>query len=154
VREFALSVPEIVHLTVITPYPGTEIWHSESQKLTTRDYRLFDIQHAVLPTKLPLKRFYEQLVETQGVINRKHLGVAAVMKTTGIIARQLLRGQTNFVRMIWKFNSVYNPERQYGDHFRGVRYELPLPEPRRMDRREREQLYVHRRPATVGGQSG
>jgi hopanoid C-3 methylase len=154
VRKFALSVPEIVHLTVITPYPGTEIWHSESQKLTTRDYRLFDIQHAVLPTTLPLKCFYEQLVETQGVINRKHLGVAAAMKTTGIIARQLLRGQTNFVRMIWKFNSVYNPARQHSDHFREVRYELPLPELRRMDRREREQLYVHRRPAPVGGQSG
>ena len=27
-------------------------------QLTTRDYRLFDIQHAVLPTRLPLDRFY------------------------------------------------------------------------------------------------
>ncbi len=27
-REFALAVPEIVHLTVMTPYPGTEIWHT------------------------------------------------------------------------------------------------------------------------------
>lgn len=47
IREFALAVPEIVHLTVMTPYPGTEIWHTESRRLTTRDYRLFDdIQHA------------------------------------------------------------------------------------------------------------
>jgi hopanoid C-3 methylase HpnR len=54
VRDFALAVPEIVHLTVMTPYPGTEIWHTEARQLTTRDYRLFDIQHAVVPTKLPL----------------------------------------------------------------------------------------------------
>jgi magnesium-protoporphyrin IX monomethyl ester (oxidative) cyclase len=147
VRKFALSVPEIVHLTVITPYPGTEIWHQESQKLTTRDYRLFDIQHAVLPTKLPLPRFYEELVKTQAVINRKHLGAAAVAQTVGIMARQLARGQTNFTRMIWKFNSVYNPQRQLADHSRPVKYELPIPKPRAFTSRDRAELYVH--PRTV-----
>ena len=148
VRDFALSVPEIVHLTVITPYPGTEIWHGESQKLTTLDYRLFDIQHAVLPTKLPLEQFYEELVRTQAVINRKFLGVAAVAQTFGILACQLARGQTNFARMIWKFNSVYNPRRQYADHFREVEYELPLPPPTRVGPRERTELYVHHRAAS------
>jgi len=151
VREFALSVPEIVHLTVITPYPGTEIWHGEAQKLTTRDYRLFDIQHAVLPTKLPLERFYEELVKTQAIINRKHLGVSAVTGTLGILARQLAHGQTNFLRMLWKFNSVYNPRRQYAEHFREVTYELPLPEQRqKMTPRDRSELYIHRRPAAIG----
>jgi magnesium-protoporphyrin IX monomethyl ester (oxidative) cyclase len=150
VREFALSVPEIVHLTVITPYPGTEIWHGESQKLTTLDYRLFDIQHAVLPTKLPLRRFYEELVHTQAVINRKHLGVAAVVRTFGIIARQLAHRQTNFVRMLWKFKSVYNPRRQHADQFREVSYELPAPPPRHLEQRERTELYIHQR-ATAGG---
>jgi magnesium-protoporphyrin IX monomethyl ester (oxidative) cyclase len=151
VREFALSVPEIVHLTVITPYPGTEIWHGESQKLTSLDYRLFDIQHAVLPTKLPLERFYEELVKTQSVINRKFLGVAAVAQTFGILARQLAHGQTNFLRMIWKFNSVYNPRRQYADHLREVRYELPPPRPHHIARRERIELYVHQRAVHAGG---
>jgi hopanoid C-3 methylase HpnR len=150
VRDFALSVPEIVHLTVITPYPGTEIWHGESQKLTTLDYRLFDIQHAVLPTKLPLKRFYEELVHTQAVINRKFLGFAAVAQTFGIIARQLIHGQTNFVRMIWKFNSVYNAHRQYSDHLREIRYELPPPPPHHIEPRERTELYVHQRAASGG----
>src|SRR5262249_55835224 len=50
VREWALSVPEIVHLTVTTPYPGTEIWFTDSRRLTSLDYRLFDVQHAVVPT--------------------------------------------------------------------------------------------------------
>ena len=76
VRRWAISVPEIVHLTVATPYPGTETWLAEASQLTTRDYRLFDIQHAVLPTRLPLERFYQELVRTQQVLNRKHLGWA------------------------------------------------------------------------------
>jgi len=126
VREWALEVPEIVHLTVNTPYPGTETWYTEARQLTTRDYRLFDVQHAVLPTRLPLKRFYEELVKTQEVLNRKHMGFAALRDTFGLACRLLLKGQTNFVRMLWKFHRVYNADRQYADHSRPVKYSLRL----------------------------
>ncbi len=127
IREWALSVPEIVNISVNTPYPGTETFLTEAHKLTTRDYRLFDIQHAVLPTRLPLERFYCELVKTQQVLNAKHLGFAALKDTALLAARLLLRGQTNFVRMLWKFNGVYNPARQLGDHRRPVRYPMHIP---------------------------
>jgi hopanoid C-3 methylase HpnR len=127
VREFCLSIPEMVSISVNTPYPGTETFLTESRQLTTRDYRLFDIQHAVLPTKLPLERFYQELVRTQAVLNRKHLGFAALRDTANLAVRRLLRGQTNFVRMLWKFNSVYNPARQLADHRQPVRYQMRLP---------------------------
>jgi hopanoid C-3 methylase HpnR len=143
VRDWALSVPEIVHLTVQTPYPGTETWHSESRKLTTRDYRLFDIQHAVLPTTLPLARFYEELVKTQSILARKHLGVAALAQTAGIVTRHLAHGQTNFLKMIWKFRHVYNPARQLADHAVPVEYELPEPPAHAGRAPERADLYVH-----------
>ncbi len=128
-REWALSIPEIVHVTVNTPYPGTETWMTESRNFTTRDYRLFDVQHAVLPTRLPLDRFYDELVKTQQVLNRKHLGWAALKGTFWLSAKLLAQGQTNFVRMLWKFNSVYNPGRQLADHHQLVRYEIGLPRP-------------------------
>jgi len=153
VRDFALSVPEIVHLTVLTPYPGTEIWHTESRRLTTRDYRLFDIQHAVVSTTLPLEQFYTELVRTQAVINRKHLGVAAVTGAARTLARNLARGQTNFARMLWRFNRVYNPARQLADHHRPVRYELPLPVPASTGAR-RQELYLHNRPPAHAHQAG
>jgi hopanoid C-3 methylase HpnR len=146
VREWAMSVPEIVNITVQTPYPGTETWLTESRKLTTLDYRLFDVQHAVLPTRLPLHRFYEELVRTQAVLARKHLGVAALTQTSGIVARQLLRGQTNFVKMIWKFNQVYNADRQYAEHLRDAEYLLNPPKEALevpVTQRDRKDLYVH-----------
>ena len=143
VRQWAMSVPEIVNITVQTPYPGTETWFTESRRLTSLDYRLFDVQHAVLPTRLPLHRFYEELVKTQAVLARKHLGVAALAKTTGIVARQLLRGQTNFARMIWKFNKVYNADRQYADHQRPVRYELAPPPARPGPVPDQKNLFIH-----------
>ena len=62
----------------------------------TRDYRLFDIQHAVLPTRLPLAEFYDELVTTQRAIYRRHLDWRQLWDASGIVARLLLRGQTNF----------------------------------------------------------
>ena len=76
VRQWALEVPEIVNMTISTPYPGTEIWLTDARRFTSRDYRLFDVQHAVLPTKMPLRKFYEEFVKTQDVLNKKHLGLA------------------------------------------------------------------------------
>jgi hopanoid C-3 methylase HpnR len=143
VREWAASVPEIVNITVQTPYPGTETWLTEARRLTSLDYRLFDVQHAVLPTRLPLHRFYEELVRTQAVLARKHLGVAALGKTAGIVAGQLARGQTNFIKMIWKFNKVYNADRQYADHFRDVEYRLPPPAEQPVKAPDRKELYIH-----------
>jgi hopanoid C-3 methylase len=143
VREWAMSVPEIVNITVQTPYPGTETWLTESRRLTTLDYRLFDVQHAVLPTRLPLRRFYTELVKTQAVLARKHLGAAALAKTAGIVARQLLRGQTNFARMIWKFDKVYNADRQCAEHLQPVEYQLPPPAQHPVTTPGRKELYVH-----------
>src|SRR5438552_4521405 len=106
VREWAMTVPEIVHLTVATPYPGTEIWFTEARRLTSRDYRLFDVAHAVLPTRMPLDKFYAELVKTQDILNRKHLGWSAIPKYGFPAVRALLRGQTNYVKMLSTFASA------------------------------------------------
>ncbi|HEX6775727.1 MAG TPA: hopanoid C-3 methylase HpnR [Methylomirabilota bacterium] len=127
VREWAMSVPEVVHLTVATPYPGTEIWFTEARRLTSRDYRLFDVAHAVLPTRMPLDKFYGELVKTQEILNRKHLGWGAIPKYGFPAVRALMRGQTNYVNMLWKFAKVVNENRQYADHQRPVKYEMRPP---------------------------
>lgn len=142
VRQWCLEIPEIVNISVNTPYPGTETWLTESRRLATRDYRLFDIQHAVLPTKLPLHRFYEELVETQRVLSKKHLGFSALRKAATIAARHAMKGQTNFLKMLWKFDSVYNPKLQLADHRQPVKYELPLP-PESSGKVDRSKLYIH-----------
>ena len=144
VREWALSVPEIVHITVNTPYPGTETWVTESRNFTSRDYRLFDVQHAVLPTKLPLAQFYAELVRTQQILNQKHLGFAALKDTFFMALGFLAQGQTNFVKMLWKFSSVYNAKRQMEDHQREVKYPIRLPSAAPPTRVDQTLLYIHK----------
>jgi len=142
VREWCREIPEIVNISVNTPYPGTETWATESRKLTSRDYRLFDIQHAVLPTHLPLAEFYAELVDTQQVLNRKHLGARQLWGTAKQVTRLLSRGQTNFLKMLFKFNSVYDPKLQLADHAMPVLYEISLPPPARI-KVDPTSLYVH-----------
>ena len=145
VRAWCMEIPEIVNISVTTPYPGTEIWPEQQAQLTSRDYRLFDIQHALLPTTLPLDEFYKELVETQQVLSRKHLGWAAVRGALGVAAKRLIRGQTNFVTSLWKFNSVYNAQKQLADHALPVRYELPHLDPGAVTKDKRA-LYILQPP--------
>src|SRR6267142_6990853 len=158
VREWAMTVPEIVHLTVATPYPGTEIWFTEARRLTSRDYRLFDVAHAVLPTRMPLDKFYAELVKTQDILNRKHLGWGAIPKYGFPAVRALMRGQTNYVKMLWKFARVVNQNRQYADHQRPVTYEMRPPKPA-VARPNPAELFVHmpvkvHKPAATGTAAG
>jgi hypothetical protein len=45
--------------------------------------------------------------------------------------------------MLWKFNSVYNAERQYSEHFREARYLMRPPSFHTTDRPPGEALYIH-----------
>jgi hopanoid C-3 methylase HpnR len=126
VREWCVEQPEIVNISVNTPYPGTESWLTEERRLETRDYRLYDIQHSVLPTKLPLNEFYGELVATQRAIYSKHIGWRQITGAGKLALRLLARGQTNFVKSMLKMNSVYRTELLLADHARPVDYEIPL----------------------------
>jgi hopanoid C-3 methylase len=144
VREWCLDVPEVVNISINTPYPGTESWITEERALRTRDYRLFDIQHAVLPTKLPLDAFYRELLKTQRVLYRKHLNWRTAPQVARVIAAHLIRGQTNFVRGIMNYNKVYNADNLLSDHARPVDYEIPLPvRPGTVSLTRSKSLYVH-----------
>jgi hypothetical protein len=142
VRDWCVEQPEIVNISVNTPYPGTESWLTEERRLTTRDYRLFDIQHAVLPTRLPLDEFYGELVQTQRAIYGKHLGWRQVIGAAKLAGGLLLRGQTNFVKSMFKMNSVYRPELLLADHAKPVDYQIPLPPAHEVTASGR-QLYIH-----------
>lgn len=46
--------------SILTPLPGTDLWQSARNKVTSHDWEMYDIIHAVLPTRLPLADFYEE----------------------------------------------------------------------------------------------
>src|SRR5215471_3967006 len=143
VREWCLEMPDVINISVNTPYPGTESWITDGRRLETRDYRLFDIQHAVLPTRLPLAEFYRELVTTQRAIYRRHLDWRQLWGASGVVARLLLRGQTNFVKSLFSLDRVYRPELLLADHAAPVVYEIPEPPGAGEHRRGAPSLYIH-----------
>jgi hopanoid C-3 methylase len=143
VREWCLEMPDVINISINTPYPGTESWITDGRRLETRDYRLFDIQHAVLPTRLPLAEFYAELVSTQRAILRKHLDWRQLWDAGGVVARLLLRGQTNFVKSLFKLNQVYRPELLLADHRLPVAYEIPAPPQTSLGSPAPASIYVH-----------
>ncbi|MEM7245894.1 MAG: radical SAM protein [Acidobacteriota bacterium] len=48
---------------VATPFPGTDLWERRKGSITSWDFELYDIQHAVTETTLPLPEFYEEYTE-------------------------------------------------------------------------------------------
>ena len=46
--------------SVLTPLPGTDLWDSAKDRVTTHDWEMYDIVHTVLPTTLSLDDFYTE----------------------------------------------------------------------------------------------
>lgn len=51
---------ECPQYTILTPLPGTDLYKSVESQLATKDPRWYDFLHTVLPTKLPIEKFYEK----------------------------------------------------------------------------------------------
>jgi methyltransferase len=49
--------------SVLTPLPGTDLYDQTSDGLISDEPELFDCYHALLPTRLPLDRFYARMAD-------------------------------------------------------------------------------------------
>jgi radical SAM superfamily enzyme YgiQ (UPF0313 family) len=49
--------------SILTPLPGTALFDELRDQLITRNYELWDLTHAVLPTRLPIREFYEEFAD-------------------------------------------------------------------------------------------
>jgi hopanoid C-3 methylase len=77
------------------------------------------------------------------VLYRKHMSWWTAPMFAGVLARNLVRGQTNFMRGIMNYNKVYNAEKMLADHAKPVHYELPLPPRSDGQLAKASQLYIH-----------
>ena len=88
--------------SVLTPLPGTDLWDEVEADINTRDWELFDIAHAVLPTKLPLDEFYREYAglwkhamdaryRIEGRL-RVNLGILAALATGRVTVSAMRKG--------------------------------------------------------------
>jgi hopanoid C-3 methylase len=55
-----------LNISPLTPLPGTTIWdrYKDAIAVSRRAHGLWDLSHAVLPTRMPLKAYYRELLRT------------------------------------------------------------------------------------------
>lgn len=62
-RKHCLSLSlDFVAFSVLTPLPGTDLYQETKDGLISTNYDYVDFFHTLLPTKLPVKEFYRELV--------------------------------------------------------------------------------------------
>jgi len=62
-RKYCLGLElDFIGFSVLTPLPGTDLYNDVKDKLINFNYDYFDFFHTLLPTKLPVKDFYRELI--------------------------------------------------------------------------------------------
>ena len=94
---------------VLTPLPGTELFTEVKETLTTNNYELFDLGHAVLPTRLPLPEFYAELSRLYRVASSQY---GVVLDTARDVIKRLLSCElslSHLARIAARAKSHINP---------------------------------------------
>lgn len=113
--------------SVLTPLPGTDLWDQVGDRVDTSNLDLFDLEHAVLPTRLPLEEFYEEYTslwkcaletrtETRGAMGlflKTAAGIARGSVSLSALRKGLLVGR-----------AMSKPERYLAAHARDSRQQI------------------------------
>jgi radical SAM superfamily enzyme YgiQ (UPF0313 family) len=92
-RDLRLS---LVTFPVLTPLPGTDLYERVRGEMITHNYDYFDFIHTLLPTRLPLKAFYEEYF-------RLYTGATPWVKQLTFLSKYRLRDIPPFMRGYYRF---------------------------------------------------
>ena len=82
--------------TVLTPLPGTELRASVKDRLLSEKPDLYDMLHALVPTRLPLPEFYEQMA-------RLYAGAIPLFRSLPVLLRYGPHGILVWLRVYQTF---------------------------------------------------
>jgi len=82
--------------TVMTPLPGTELYEKREKELLSRKPELYDMLHALLPTRLPLPEFYQEM-------SHLYAGAVPVYRSLPTLLRYGLHGLLLRIRLFGEF---------------------------------------------------
>ena len=111
VRSLTIAIPLF---TILTPLPGTQLHRAYADKLLTTDRRLFDLQHAVLPTRLPRDEFYREFARAYDATEPSVREAFRVMlsRRTRFVG-SILRGMLWFYARTWRYQRVHYDYRSF-----------------------------------------
>ena len=111
VRSLQIAVPLF---TILTPLPGTQLHRAYAHQLLTTDHRLFDLLHAVLPTRLPREEFYEEFCRAYDATESSVRDAYKWMfkKRAGFVAK-ILPGMVWFYARTRRYQRIHLDKRSF-----------------------------------------
>ncbi|MCL4508521.1 MAG: B12-binding domain-containing radical SAM protein [Chloroflexi bacterium] len=100
VNHYDIECPQF---TILTPLPGTELYKTVEGQLMSKDYRHFDFLHTVLPTRLPIEKFYERYAQLYQQTGMKMNGIMQLLRDRIVTIDDLRHFKE-------KFQELINPE--------------------------------------------
>jgi len=85
--------------TVLTPYPGTDLYEENQDKILIKDFDYYDVMHSIFPTRLSRKVFYREL-------ERLYIGSYALRRYLWSLGKELWGKLTNS-----KLRKIVPPDR-------------------------------------------
>ncbi|MFH0917537.1 MAG: radical SAM protein [Candidatus Omnitrophota bacterium] len=92
-KETLALCPAEVSFTVLSPSPGTTFWRENQEKFICDPYYYYDCMHTILPTRLPLRKFYRHFAHlTEIALRANPLRVNKIKVPFGDFIRAIVRG--------------------------------------------------------------
>jgi radical SAM superfamily enzyme YgiQ (UPF0313 family) len=110
-KEIEYVRPAEVAFTVLSPSPGTKFWYDNRDRFICDPYRFYDCMHSVLPTRLPIKLFYQHFGRLNSLAMRANpLRVNKVKVPFKDLVRAI-SGGTKYVFSLYNIYKDYLPEK-------------------------------------------
>jgi hopanoid C-3 methylase len=105
VRSLQIAMPLF---TILTPLPGTQLYRAYADKLLTTDHRLFDLLHAVLPTRLPRDEFYREFARSYDATEESvRNAYNSLMKKRPAFVMKVLPSMVWFYARTWRYQRIH-----------------------------------------------
>jgi hopanoid C-3 methylase len=111
INSLSIGIPLV---TILTPLPGTQLFRAYKDQLLTTDYRLFDLLHAVLPTRLPRERFYQMFSKSvQVTLPSARKAMNVMLKRRIPFIMKVLPKFAWFYARTWRYQRVHHDYRSF-----------------------------------------
>jgi magnesium-protoporphyrin IX monomethyl ester (oxidative) cyclase len=114
-KEITALCPAEVTFTVLSPSPGTPFWMERRNEFICDPYAFYDCMHTVLPTRLPLKRFYAHFGRlTMLAMRANPVRMNKIRVPVRDVFRAIVRG-TRYIFALKAIHKDYDPRTAASD---------------------------------------
>lgn len=111
-KEIEYVRPAEVAFTVLSPSPGTKFWYDNKDRFICDPYRFYDCMHSILPTRLPIKLFYQHFGRLNSLAMRANPLRVNKVKVPFKDLIKAISGGTKYIFSLYNIYRDYLPEKQ------------------------------------------